>query len=274
MFAAVVLLPFSLLILLPIAGLSQGSGTQLAAVPAAGPASIERSSASQTNSPQAAQDAAPYPSLRFVIVLCLGLVINATLLARKFRLLLGLGVFANLYAPLFMVCGAGICGISAMAGHSLIKTPSGLFGPYFADLAGPVLTSTLGAVGLKSQARPNPILGWLEDCIGDCIQQRIQAWVVPACDRYSWATIQLGARYALANARAEGQVVTDEKFEELSGWIDKLPDDADPHPDLKDKGAALKYKAQKYTALANLLSWCQFSKLRRDLERAASEMQG
>jgi hypothetical protein len=200
---------------------------------------------------------------------------------------LGLGVFANLYAPLFMVCGASICGMFAMSEGVLVKTPLGLFAPWLADLAGPVLTLSLAAIGLKSQARPtgqspvgdvdggsnsNPVLGWLEDSIYDRILKRIQAWVWPACDRYDWATIQQGARYALADERAVGRV-SDKKFDVVSKWIESLPTDADSHTDPKNKGAARNDRSIKYSALTYFLSWCQFNQLRSSLERAARETQ-
>ena len=286
-FASIVVVFISSLLFLPSPGFSQKGSKPQAAVPAAGPANPQGPSASQAAAPQPAQDAPPYPFLRFIAVLCSGLVISAARLARKFRLLLGLGVFANLYAPLFMVCGASICGISAMSESTLIKTPLGPSAPWIADLAGPLLTLTLAAIGLKPHARPtgqspggdvdggsnsNPVLGWLEDSIYDRILKRIQAWVWPACDRYSWAAIQQGARYALADERAVGRV-SDKKFDVVSKWIESLPTDADSHPDPNNKGAALKYKALKYTALSDLLSWCQFNQLRSGLERAARETQ-
>jgi hypothetical protein len=291
--ALLVVVLVSSLVLLPTAGLSQGTGKPHAVVPATAPVNPEGPSASQAISKQLAPDAIPIsypipiPYLRFAAVLCSGLVISAARLARKFRLLLGLGVFANPYAPLFMVCWASICGIFATSEGVLVKTPVGLFAPWLADLAGPVLTLFLATIGLKSQARPtgqspvdyidrgsssNPILGWLENSIGDRIQKRIQAWVVPACNQYNWATIQQGARYALANERAVGRVSSKE-FDAVRRSIESLPVDADSHSDPDNKAAALKYKALKYTALTDLLSWCQFNQLRCSLERAAGEMQ-
>src|SRR5215467_10615618 len=92
----------------PIASVSEQGGESHTSVPVANQGSPGASSNSQA---KPAPDAPRWPFLRLVVVLSSGLAISAARLARKFRRFLGLGVFTNPYAVLFLTFGIAVCGI-------------------------------------------------------------------------------------------------------------------------------------------------------------------
>jgi hypothetical protein len=264
------------LVLVPTAGLCQGSGLSRAAVPAARPANSGASSASQITKPQSAPNAAPFPFLRLVAVLCSGLIISTARLARKFRRFWGLGVFTNPYAVLFLIFGVGLCGIPVTSEGALKALPFvGSLGPWIADLSGIVVALVLPAIRFKPQARPagesqlrdleggsssNPILAVIEDSIRDCILQRMQKEVVEACRRYDWGTIKLAAGRVLEEEMTI-RPLSDEKYDAVRQSIENFQSDADPRMDSRNK----------YAALFGLLRWCSFNRLRNGLDAAARE---
>jgi hypothetical protein len=264
------------LVLVATAGLCQGSGVSQEAVPATRPANSGASSVSQIARPQSAPNAAPFPFLRLVAVLCSGLVISAARLARKFRRFWGLGVFTNPYAVLFLIFGVGLCGIPVTSEGSLKALPFlGSLGPWIADLSGIIVALALPAIRFKPQARPagesqvrdlegasssNPILALIEDAIRDCIVQRMQKEVVEACRRYDWGTIKLAAGRALAEEMTI-RPLSDEKYAEVRQLIENFQSDPDPRID----------SSNKYKALTGLLCWCSYNRLRSGLDAAVRE---
>jgi hypothetical protein len=262
----------------PPAGLFQESGGSPAAALATNPANPGASSASQATRPQLAPDASRWPFLRLVAVLCLGLVINAARLARKFRRFWGLGVFTNLYAVLFLIFGVALCGIPVTSESALSSLPHlGSLGRWIADLSGIILTLILPAIRLKPEARPaggsqvrdledgtssSPILAVIEDAIRDRILERMQLEVVAASRRYDWDTIKLAARRALEEEMTV-RPLGSEEYDAVCQSIESFQADADSRLDSNNK----------YTALLRLLRWCSFKRLRRGLDAAARETQ-
>jgi hypothetical protein len=264
------------LVLVPSAGLCLGSGVLRSAVPATRPANTGAASISQITQPQSAPNAAPFPFLRLVAVLCSGLVISTARLARKFRRFWGLGVFTNPYAVLFVIFGVGLCGIPVTSEGALKAMPFlGSLGPWIADLSGIILALALPAIRFKPQARPsaesrvrdleggtsyNPILAVIEDAIRDRILQRMQKEVVEACRRYDWGVVKLAAVRALEEEMTI-RPLPDEKYDALRQSIENYHSDPDPRLDSRNK----------YAALLGVLRWCSFNRLRNGLKAAARE---
>jgi hypothetical protein len=264
------------LVLVPTAGLCQGSGVSTEAVPATRSANSGTSSVSQIAQKQSAPNATPFPFLRLVAVLCSGLVISAARLARKFRRFWGLGVFTNPYAVLFLIFGVGLCGIPVTSEGALKAMPFlGTMGPWIADLSGIAMALVLPAIRFKPQARPagesqvrdleggsssNPIIAVIEDAIRDRILQRMQKEIVADCRRYDWDAISLAAGRALEEEMTI-RPLSDEKYDAVRVSIENFQCDPDPGMDSRNK----------YAALLGILRWCSFQRLRSGLDAAARE---
>jgi hypothetical protein len=187
-----------------------------------------------------------------------------------------LGVFANPYAPLFLIFGVGLCGLPVtLEGAPKALAFLGSTGPWITDLSGIILALVLPTIRFKPQARPvgesqvrdlggasssNSILALIEDAIGDCIVLRMQKEVVEACRRYGWGTIKLAAGRALAEEMTI-RPLSDEKYAEVRQLIENFQSDPDPTMD----------SSNKYEALIGLLRWCSFRRLLNGLNVAARE---
>jgi hypothetical protein len=264
------------LVLVPTVGLCQGSGVSREAVPATRPVNSGASSVSQIAQPQSAPNAAPFPFLRLVAVLCSGLFISAARLARKFRRFWGLGVFTNPYAPLFLIFGVGLCGLPVtLEGAPKALAFLGSAGPWIADLSGIILALVLPTIRFKPHARPveegqvhdlgdasssNSILALIEDAIRECIVQRMQKEVVEACRRYEWGAIRLAAGRALEEEMTI-RPLSDETYNAARQLIENFQSHPDPRMDSE----------HKYKALIGLLRWCSFKRLSSGLDAAARE---
>lgn len=260
----------------PTAGLSQGSGRSPAAGQFTSQTNLGASSISKPTRLQPAPDAAPWPFLRLIAVLCSGLVISAARLARKFRRFWGLGVFTNPYAVLFLIFGVGLSGIPVTSGSALSSLPHlGSLGPWIADVTGIIAALFLPAIRLKPKGRPtgdsqvrdlegesssNPILAVIEDAIRDRILERMQLEVVAASRHYDWSTIKLAARRALEEEMTMRPLAR-EDYDAVRQSIEIFQADPDSRADANNK----------YAALLSLLRWCSFRGLRRSLNAAARE---
>jgi hypothetical protein len=183
------------------------------------PGSITRAPVSRTVGTQPAPDTTPFPFLRIVLVLVSGLVIHAARLATKFRRYLGIGLFSNPYAILFMVFGAGFCGLP-MTSEGYLKAYIPQFQslvPWVTDLSGiaailaiPMLRAALGKhrankddqQDLSTPSGSSSIFNFLLDEISLRLQTRMQDRITWACQEYSWTTIRLAAPRALADEAA------------------------------------------------------------------------
>jgi hypothetical protein len=274
--ALLTLVLFGPLVSVPIAGLSQAVDGSHAAVTSTSPVNFGASSASQVTKRQSAPNATPFPFLRFVAVLCSGLVVSIARLARKFRRFWGLGVFTNPYAVLFVIFGVVVCGIPVTSEGVLKALPVlGSSGPWIADLSGVLIALVLPSIGFKpktlqageTQVRDladapssNPILALLEESIKDCIIRHMQKEVVADCRRYDWSAIKLAAGRALQEEMTL-RPLPDEKYAALRQWIGNFQADPDPRLDSENR----------YAALVGLLQWCSFKRLRSSLDAAARE---
>ena len=246
------------------------------AIPPTRPASSGASSASQAAPQQPAPDRAPFSFLRLGAVLCSGLVISAARLARKFRRFFGLGVFTSPYAVLFLLFGAGICGIPVISESTLKGLPLlGDLGPWIADLSGIAVALVLPAIRMKPKAGPegksqsneldggsssNQIVAVIENAIQECILQRMQKEVVAARDRYDWGTIKVATRRALEEEMTIRPLPEKEYKAELLK-IKNFRSDPDVYQDSENK----------YAALTGILRWCSFKRLLNGLNAAVSE---
>src|SRR5258707_6086269 len=105
--------------------------------PAAAVTNAENRGASPSAQVTSAPNAPRWPFLRLIAILSSGLVITAARLARKFRRFLGLGVFTNPYAVLFLIFGMGVCGIPVTSESALSTIPAlKSLAPWIAGLSG------------------------------------------------------------------------------------------------------------------------------------------
>lgn len=204
-----------------------------------------------------------------------GLVISAAQLRRKFRRFLGLGVFANPYAVLFLIFGVGLRGIPITSESTLSSLPHlGFVGPWIADLSGIILTLVFPGIRL-TQTRPaaesqvrdlddpsssNPIVAVIEDAIRDRILMRMHSELVATSRRYDWCTIKLAARLVVEEEIAIGRLEREVGNAVLQS-AEAFQIDTDPRRDSDNK----------YLALLSLLRCCPFSRLRDGLAAAAIE---
>lgn len=243
------------------------------------PVPIQSSASSDTTSSsispklfgaRSAPVASPLPSLRFLAVFCAALVINAARLANKFRRFLGLGVFTNFFAVLFLVFGAGVSGLPALSEGLLSSNLhiEGKAAAWLAGLSGILVALILPGIRLKPNSRsegesqirgfegtlsPNPILAFLENGIRDQIAQRIQLELSEASRRFDMGTIKLAAGRALA--------------EEMTMW----PLGHEDYEAARQSIEQFRARSDRYRALLELLRWCSFKRLIRGLNDVASE---
>lgn len=227
---------------------------------------------------QQSPDATPYPFVRLISVLFAGLLINAAHLARKFRRLLGLGVFTNWYAVVFLLFGVGICGIPVTSERTLRSLPHlESVGPYVADLSGIALTLFLTVVRFRSRARStgdiqvrdfedeyasNPVVAVLENGICERILERMQFEITAASTRYDWDVI----KQAADNALEEEMVIRPLRRGDYDSA--RLSIKA-----FRGHSNARQDSINKYQALLRLLRWCSFRRLLRSLDSAEKERQ-
>ena len=210
----------------------------------------------------------PRPFLRLATILLVGLVVSAARLARKFRHFLGLGVFANVYSAVFLALAVGISGFPVT--FDLNSQLGPWVGP-IADLSGVIVALVLPAasrrknvadgpaLGLNSTSS-NPVLAAIEDGIRDHILARMQAEIVSAAHRYTWAQIKLAGHRVLEEEVTVGRL-DHQDGEAAIRSIEDFQASADPNTDFENK----------YTALIRLLRSCAFSRLRLGLAVAALE---
>jgi len=280
--AAAVLLSFALslvFVISPRQAFSQKSAAAPAVSSPSNPSLLSTASSYRTAGAKPAPDSAPFPFLRIVLVLISGFLIHAARLANKFRRYLGVGLFANPYAILFMAFGAGVCGIPMTSESILRSIPSlGSVGPWVADLSGILTILVLPAIrprrraGTENEANArelpglsgsNSIFGFFEDEISLRLQIRMQDKIVSACKEYSWKTIKLAALRALADEMAIRPLKpADEEAAKRS--IAGIPADGEADPGCGDK----------YQTLMALLRCISYRLLFRSLALAQQEAQG
>ncbi|MGB6687448.1 MAG: hypothetical protein WBE76_06365 [Terracidiphilus sp.] len=225
-----------------------------------------------------APDTPAFPFLRVVLVLVSGLLIHAARLATKFRRYLGIGLFANPYAILFMVFGASVCGIPMTSENVLRSLPKfGNLGPWVADLSGILTVLILPAIHFRRRtpsdnernapdlpglSGSSTIFGFFEDEISLRLQIRMQDRILWACKEYTWKTIKLAARRALADEAAIRPIrPADEEAAKRS--IADIPDDGD----------AGQTRGDKYQTLMALMRCISYRLLFRSLVLAKREAQ-
>jgi hypothetical protein len=261
----------------------QGFSQKAVAAPSTSALSGQNAFITASNSKPAsahpAPDAIPFPFLRVVVVLVLGFLIHAARLANKFRRYLGVGLFANPYAILFMILGAGVCGVPMTSESILRSIPSlGSVGPWVADLSGILTLLVLPAIRPRRRPRgedagngqelpglsgSSSIFSFFEDEISLRLQIGMQDKIVWACKEYSWKTIKLAAPRALADEMAIRPLKpADEEAAKRS--IAEIPMDGDADPSRGDK----------YQTLMVLLRCISFRLLFRSLALAKLEAQG
>lgn len=258
------------------AGRSEEPSSPIPTAAVASPGAASNLSPALSSGTQPAPNAPGSPFLRFVAVLCSGLVITAARLARKFRRFWGLGVFTNFSAVLFLLVGAGICSSTVLSEKLLRSIPAvGPAGSWIAGLLGIVATLILPGIRLGSSARSggerqvrdlendpssNPIIAFIEDGVRDCILRRMQSEMVKISRRFDWDTIRRAARRALIEEmtiRPLGR----EEYEDARQSIEEFKAEADLRLD----------SSNKYEALVGVLRWCSFKRLIRGLNADAGE---
>jgi len=260
----------------PATGLAQRGGERVVVAAIVSLANDGASSESKSKAPHFAPDVTRLPFVRLVAVLFWGLVISAANLAREFRLFLGLGVFTNPYAVLFLILGMGLCGVPVTSETALSSLPYlASLGPWIADLAGIVMVLILSTIRLRPQThsagegrmrdlegvlRSNPIVSVLKNAILERIVKRMESEIDTAASRYDWDTIRVAARRALAEERTVGRL-TDQAYELERKAIETFGASAEERADT----------SEKYETLVRLLRWCSFNRLRRGLEEAERE---
>jgi hypothetical protein len=270
-----ILILFSALVSPATAQVSQHSRISTAAAPDPKPASSGASPAAQAAPQQPVTDNAPFYYLHLIAVLCSGLMISAARLARKFHRFWGLGVFTNPYALLFLLFGVVVCGLP-LTSENTLKGVSflGNAGPWIADFSGILAALVLPAIRSKPKKGPdgdsqvrdleggssaNPI--WvIENCIEECILQRMQKEVVLARGLYDWGTIKLAAGRALEEEMTI-RPLSNEVYDAVRLKIESFQSDPDPRQDSENK----------YKALLGLLRWCSFKRLLNGLNAAKRE---
>jgi hypothetical protein len=259
--------------------LSQQSHKSPAAEPPSKPAisqAPQAAQAAQVDPQKPVPDGAPFRFLHLIAVLCSGLVISAARLASKFRRFWGLGVLTNPYAFLFLLFGVGICGLPVISESTLKGVHIlGDLGPWIADFSGILVALVLPAIGFQSKKSPegespvrdlgsgsssNIIVAVIDNCIAECLLQRMQKEVVLARSRYDWGTIKVAAGRVLEEEMTI-RPLSNETYDAVCLKIANFQSD----PDL------LQDSENKYKALLGLLRWCSFKRLLNGLDAAKRE---
>jgi len=272
---ALIILAITSLLCLSTTGLSEKTGEMPSASPVSGPANSGVLSSPQLSKPQPTPDATPWPFLRLVGVLCIGFLVSALRLARKFWRFLGLGVFVNPFAPLFLLFGMGICGATETLGSLTHIGSWAPWGSWVAFLSGPALTLAIPAIPFRNKphkagASPvrdlagessfNTLLHVIEEAIRDRILKRMQEEFLAVCHKHDWGIITRAAKRALEEEMTIGRLQTKE-YEKALKAIDTFRPDLDLNKDCDNK----------YKALHGVVRWCSFKRLRDGLDAVAKE---
>jgi hypothetical protein len=215
-----------------------------------------------TSTPPPAPTSSLIPVSHVVLTIFVGALISAASLRMKFRRFIGLGVFTNVYAVLFLVMGALVCNLPRIPTNLMSSRVTASSLPWIADSVGLILTLLLGTQmgrsgsggggvhDLQSQISSNPIFAVFEDGIRDCLLTSMQSVALGYANQYNWVVISRVGERTLDEEVAIGRL----KHE--------------------DSEAALKYISElrtgdqksefdrKYRAVIRLFSCCPLSRLR------------
>lgn len=203
-----------------------------------------------------------------LFALIAGVLISAASLRMRFRRLIGLGVFANLYALLFLLLGALVCNLPQIPANLLGTQLRSAAMPWVADLAGVICVLFVGK-GLRGseseksggitgelQSTSNVLFAVVEDGIRDRVLRTMQVVAVQYAKKYDWATIQSAGKRTVAEEIAVGRIGREDgkaAVESLDGLS------SGPQPTEVDR---------KYRAIMQLISCCPVSRLELALAQA------
>lgn len=217
--------------------------------------------ATSTLTPHPLPTSSLIPVSHVFLTILVGALISAASLRMKFRRFIGLGVFTNVYAVLFLVMGALVCNLPRIPTNLLSSRVAASSLPWVADSAGLILTLLLGTqMGrssggggiqeLQSQISSNPIFAVFEDGIRDRLLTSMQSVALGYAQKYNWVIISRVGERTLDEEVAIGRLKHEESEAALK-YISELR-----------TGDQKSEFDRKYRAVIRLFSCCPLSRLR------------